>query len=332
VKQRWLLAVLALSIAALVVWVGAGFGRAPIEPPSGPASEPPRAAAGRAERRLPEARTLHEQKTSAYHARLFAEEDGVVVVTQTGFTTLEDGQAPREHSVSLGPVAARLDDALVFWRSGSLRELSLSGERERELAPLPRTPQYLLGEGGRLVWIYSDRGRGSSVQTLSGGQARVVYESSYGISAPVIHSDAVYWVAESPDGSWKVERMELEGRPTSSPAHRGRLPSMLGAGRDGIYFYDGPERGIRRLTFDLERETSVLGGVVCSPLVVTDRVLCAQVGGLFEVPLSGEAARFVAPERAGPITALAAAGSRVFWVADHGAEQLIIRSVTLEQP
>ena len=77
---------------------------------------------------------------------------------------------------------------------------------------------------------------------------------------------------------------------------------------------------------------SVVAGVVCSPLAVSDRVLCAQVGGLFEVPLSGAAPLFLASERAGPITALAVARSRIFWLAEKGADRLVLQSVALSQP
>ena len=42
---------------------------------------------------------------------------------------------------------------------------------------------------------------------------------------------------------------------------------MLAMGPGGVYFYDGPERGVRKLTFDLAREDSVQTHVICSPLV-----------------------------------------------------------------
>jgi hypothetical protein len=104
---------------------------------------------------------------------------------------------------------------------------------------------------------------------------------------------------------------------------------MLALGRDGVYFYDGPKRGVRRLTFDLEREDAVLTNVICTPLVVSSRVVCAHVGGLFEVLPTGTGPRFLASETAGPITALAATDSHAFWVAEKGADSLVLRSVPL---
>jgi hypothetical protein len=139
----------------------------------------------------------------------------------------------------------------------------------------------------------------------------------------------VYWVLRSRDGSWKIGRVGRGGEHQLTRAHQGRPPASLARGPDGIYFYDGPKRGVRKLSFDLEREDAVATNVVCSPLVVSNRVVCAQVGGLFEVPASGGTPRFLAAERAGPITATAATDDRAFWVAENGNERLVVRSAAL---
>jgi hypothetical protein len=192
--------------------------------------------------------TLYEQGTSAYHARLFADEGRVVLVTDAGFTTFLAGRSPEHHAVSLGPVAARHGDALVFWRSGRLRAVSLAGEGERELAALPAPPQYLLASDDRVAWIRTARATGASLETLSGGDVRVVYKSEDSISAAVSSASAVFWVAERPDGSWNIGRVDPDGQHTSTPAHQGRPPAMLALGDDGIYFYAGRERGVRKLS------------------------------------------------------------------------------------
>ena len=104
---------------------------------------------------------------------------------------------------------------------------------------------------------------------------------------------------------------------------------MLALGPDGVYFYDGPERGIRRLSFDLGREDAVSTNVICSPIAVSDRAICAQVGGLFDLPPGGNGPRFLASERQGPVTALAASGEQLFWVAESGNDRLVVRSAPL---
>ena len=327
-KHRVFLLSGALSLSAWLSWAGFSLWTATPGPSAG--LERPRSAARKPAPSLPEVHTLHEQGTSAYHARLFAGEDRVVLVTQSGFTTFQAGSSAEEHALSLGPVAVRHGDALVFWRSGSLREVSLSGQHERHLAALPHAPQYLLASEGRLAWIRSGREMGTSLQTLSGGQVRVVYESAFGISASVMRASNVYSVAVRGDGTWSIGRFDLDGQhEVWSETHRGRPPATLAVGPDGVYFYDGPQRGVRRLTFDLERETAVASGVVCSPLAVSSRVVCAQVGGLFEIPPAGTAPRFLASERSGPVTAVAVTSDHAFWVAENGDGRLVVRTVAL---
>jgi hypothetical protein len=327
-RQRRLLFLGALALVASSSWAGLRLWSTTTEP-SSPSRAPPEFADKKVERGLPEVSTLYEQGSSAYHARLFADEDAVVLLTDKGFVTFREGKAPEEHAISLGSVAVRQHGSIVFWRSGRLLEISLSGQDEHDLAGLPRPPEYLLASEGQLAWIQMERGIGSSIQALSAGGARVLYASDDNVHSAVMHGAAVYAVMQGRDGSWKIARVDLDGQQRITQARRGRPPAMLAPGRDGIYFYDGPQRGVRKLTFDLEREDAVSTKVICSPLVVSSRVICAQVGGLFDIPTSGAAPRFLASERAGPITATAATDDRAFWVAEKGTDRLIVRSVKL---
>jgi hypothetical protein len=282
---------------------------------------------------LPAVSMLGKQPTSAYQARLFADESAVVLVTQSGFSTFRSGEAVEQHSVPLGAVAARQGGSLVFWRAGSLRQIALDGAYERRLAPLPQSPQYLLASESRLAWIHWDAGTEASLETLSSGsEVRVVQTTKDRVCASVLRDAVVYWILQGQDRSWRIESISLNGQHRmQSEVHGGRPPALLALGSDGIYFYDGPERGVRRSSFDLEREDSVLKSVICSPLVVSSRVVCAQVGGLFDIPPSGTAPRYLAPERDGPITTLAATNDRLFWVAESGTDQLVVRSLPLPE-
>lgn len=323
------LSLAASSLVAICSLTGRRLGPT-LAAPSSPSIEQPQLAANKA-RALSEVRTLYEHATSAYHARLFADEDAVVLITQTGFTTLRSGRAPEEHNVSLGPVAIRQGGSVFFWRSGALREISLAGEGDRELAASVRPPQYLLASEGHLAWIETDPETGWTLKALSAGAARIAYHSDERVTASVMRRDVVYWVLQSRDGSWKIGRVGLDGQHHTTPARQGRAPAMLALGPDGVYFYAGPERGVRKLTFDLKRERAAVPHVICSPLVVSSRIVCAQVGGLFDVAASGRAPRLLAAEQAGPITATAATNDRAFWVAENG-EGLIVRSVPLAGP
>jgi hypothetical protein len=329
-KHRWFLLSGAICLAALLSWASRGPGSTPLGPDS-PSREEPPPATKKAAPPLPEVSTLYEQETSAYHARLFADDAAVVLVTEAGFTTFVTGQPPARRAVSLGAVVARQGGALVFWRSGTLRTVSLSDGHESELTPLPAPPQYLLASEGQIAWIQAREETGTSLQVLSGGSVRVVYASEQSVSAAVLRASVVYWVSVHHDRSWSIGRVGLDGQHTSTAAQHGRPPAMLALGPDGVYFYAGPDRGVRRLTFDLERETSALARVICSPLAVSSRVVCAHVGGLFDIPPSSSAPRFLALERAGPVTAVAATNDRAFWVADAGAERLVVRAIALPE-
>lgn len=321
------LAAAALAVAAAVSWAGVSLFAEAAPRAAQPSAPPPAVKEEPAQARVS---TLHEQATSAYHARLFVDDEGVVLITQTGFTTLRAGGTPEEHAVALGPVAARQGGSVVFWSAGKLRSLSLAGDGEQVLATVPRAPQQLLASGRHVAWIQTEPQNGSSIQTLSEGQVRVLHASEASISASILHGAAVYWVSGSGDGSWAIGRVGLDGqRPAFTRPRRGRLPAMLAAGRDGLYFYEGLQRGVRRLSFDLEQETTVLTQAVCSPIAVSNRVVCAQVGGVFDFPVSARAPRLLATERAGPITALAVTDERAYWVAESGDARLLLRSVAL---
>lgn len=277
--------------------------------------------------------TLARQESSAYHARLFADGEGVVIVTPAGFTVHRDGRAPEQRPVPLGPVVARHGSSLIFWRSGWLREVSVHGGGDRPLSALARAPQHLLASDSRIAWVDFDATTGAALQTLSRGEVRVVHESADRVLASVLRDAVVYWIVQGRDASWTIGSVHLDGHEQRVTApHTGRPPSMLALGPDGVYFYDGPERGVRRLTFELDREDTVHSDVICSPLVVSRHAICAQVGGLFEVASQGNAPRLLASEREGLVTALAATDERVFWIAETGTDRLAVRTVFLPGP
>lgn len=330
-RQRGLFLLGALSLTVLILWAGRRSGSTTASP-SASSNEQSQVAAQTPERAIPAVSTLHRQETSAYQARLFADEDGAVLVTQAGFTIFRRAEAAEERAIPLGPIAVRQGGSIVFWRSGRLRQISLSGEDERDVAALTRAPQYLLASESRLGWIHVDQENGASLQTLSAGDVRVVYETQDRVCASVMRDTVVYWVLQSRDGTWKVGSIGLDGQHRMlTGAHEGRPPAMLAVGADGLYFYDGPERGVRKLSFALDREDAVLTNVICSPLAVSDRVICAHVGGLFDIAPRGLAPRILASEGSGPITAVAATHDRVFWVAEAGDARLIVRTVPLSR-
>src|SRR5690606_468695 len=104
-----------------------------------------------------------------------------------------------------------------------------------------------------------------------------------------------------------------------------RSPSMLAPGIDGVYFYDGLERGVRKASLDLRFEEPVQEEAICSPLAVSNRVVCAQVGGIIDIPRAGADPRIVAGEPGGPIAALTVNDTSAIWIADSGVNRLTVR-------
>ncbi|MET0413173.1 MAG: hypothetical protein ABW217_17845 [Polyangiaceae bacterium] len=294
--------------------------------------EPSKVAPAEPRRARSAVQTVYESDSSAYHVRLLPHEEGAILVAADGFTMLRTGRPPEEHTLSLGSVVARQGDSLVFWRHGELRQVSLSGGHEHELVTSQRSPQYLLASETQLAWIDGDRDEGFALRALTEGGARLVHHFDDSIGAAVLHDTDVYVLLQGSGGSWSIGVVPLGGRaPRFTQTRAGRPPAMLAPGPAGVYFYAGPERGVRALSFDLEHEAPVMANVICSPLAVSasDRVICAQVGGVFDIRASRGRPRFLAAEPGGPVTSIVAGEGRAFWVAEAGDHRLAVRSVEL---
>lgn len=99
----------------------------------------------------------------------------------------------------------------------------------------------------------------------------------------------------------------------------------------GIFYYDLPTRSIRHLPPDLSTEETIAGNVVCSPLAVSSRILCARVEGIFEIPREGGPPKVLTTEPLGLVTAIAASNDIVVWINDTGREKLTLRTLPLSQ-
>jgi hypothetical protein len=322
-----------LALVGLTAFIAYASARQPPQTvrPSASEGEPAKIAPAEPPRAPSAVETVYESDGSAYHARLLPDEQGAMVVSDAGFTLLRTGTPPQESRLALGSVVARQGDSLVFWRAGKLRQVSLSERHEHELLTLQRSPLHLLASDRQLAWIDGDRGEGFALRTLADGGARSIHRFDDSIGAAVLHDAVVYVVLQSTDG-WRIGGVPLGGRaPTFTQTRTGRPPAMLALGPAGIYFYAGPQLGVRRLSFDLEHEAPVMANVICSPLAVSvsDGVVCAQVGGIFDIRASRSRPRFLAVEPGGPVTSIVASGSRVFWVAETGDHRLAVRSLEL---
>lgn len=274
--------------------------------------------------------TLLEWKESAYGTTLYVRPSEVLLLTQTAALRLAGGRAPQRMSVSFGPGPALVGDTILYWHDGAVRGVDRHGSEPRRLGALERAPQRFLAAGDRFAWLDRDSNGTSSLRAFHGEKLRILYQTNRLIAAATTLEDWVFFVERAAGPSWKLGRVGLDGKPPAfSKEHPGRTPSMLASAEDGIYLYDGPNRSVLRLSPDLQEQRVVARTVICSPLAVSDRLVCAQVGGVFDVPVEGGPPRPLAPEPAGPIATIAADTERVVWVADAGERQLVVRSVPL---
>lgn len=281
--------------------------------PSAPSSDP---------------RTLLSDESSAYAAKLLPRENELLVLTPTHLFRQPRGEKVEKIAAPLGDVQVLQEDSIVFFRDGEIRALSLTDQKERLLLKVEHYVQYLLSSGQQLVWLSHEREGRYFVQTESAGSVKTLYTSRNQVIWPVLHEEIVYFLEQS-GTLWKIGRAPLNGSAvTFSKEQRGRVPPMLAAGPDGIYFYDGPKRGVRKLSFDLEVESPIAEGIICSPLAVSSRVLCAQVGAVIDIQ-PGAKARTVAQEAGGPIADIAATHDTVYWIVDRGRDRMAVRGASL---
>lgn len=276
-----------------------------------------------------EPQTLLSDRSSAYAAKLLPRENELLVATPTHLFRLPDGETIEKIPAQLGDVQALHEDSIVFFRAGAIRALSLRDGKERPLVEVEHYVQYLLSSGQRLAWLSHERDGLYLIQTESAGSVKTLYTSKNQVIWPVLHDEIVYFLEQS-GNSWRIGRAPLNGSEVMyGREHQGRVPSMLAAGPDGLYYYDDPKRGVRRLDFDLGSEEPIAEGTICSPLAVSSRVICAQVGGVIDIARQNAKPRTVATETSGPIADIAATDDEVYWIVDRGRERMAVHSAPL---
>jgi hypothetical protein len=206
------------------------------------------------------------------------------------------------------------------------------GGAPRALAKVAKLPRAIVAAGERAAWLARDDKNKDSIQTHVDGKVRTIYPADGSLVALTMMQEGVFFVEVAADASWRIGAVSLDGgTPTFTKPRSGRPPSMLAA-KDEIFYYDGPERGVLRLSPDLSREEAVAERFICSPIAVSDRVFCAQVGGLFELPLDGHAPRALAQNVVGTVATFAANGTSLVWVEDSGKsgeDKLSLRTLSL---
>lgn len=268
--------------------------------------------------------------TSAYQASLAVDRDVAYVLTSHAAYRLAPGRPADAMRVELGFGSTATPHGFVFWDEGAVREASQQDGEIRSLGTLAVRPQFFVSSGDHVAWIERSEDRRFSVGSLASQRASTVYTSPGSIDAATMLDDWVFFVERPTDTEWRIGGVRTKGGARSfTAARRGRSPSMLAAHGD-VYYYDGNERVVRRLSPDLQREETLVFDFVCSPLAVAARVYCANVEGIFELAAEGRPRPLVRLERGAMVTELAANARRVFWIGDAGADRLVVRSIALQ--
>lgn len=298
---------------------------------------------------------------SAYGVKLLVTDTGWTLVTAWGFYHQEGETSVQHVPAALDPPFAVMGREIVHWAKGQLEAWPVAGATPRRLVALAQMPRDVFASNDHFAWLErsasGERILATEKQKRSVGVAashRVVYRTENPIITATMLQDWVFFVEALPGDKWRLGAASINAAKTSGEAlqnatlgaeRQGRPPAFLLAD-DELYFYDGPSRSVRRVSPDLQDETVVAKGVICSPLTVTDlalepkatagadRIVCAQVGSVFSVDVADDPdtkspVQMVDTHTKGPITAIGAAAGRVVWVEDLDGKQLRVRTARL---
>ncbi len=290
----------------------------------------PRAASsGEGVSQSPEPTRLLTTSGSAYAATLAPDDEGSYLLTANSAYRLVLGQTPEQHFLELGNSPTLMNHRLLYWSRGAFRRV-LNGDSDTEIvAEYPRQPQQVVTSKERFAWLDMAEGGRHTIQTLDGSTARVLYEAGGYVNALVMQEESIYFVEQGPGKGWRLGLLQLDGgAPRFTATRTGRTPALLVASGD-LFYYDGTDFVVRRVSPDLLREDVVAHDVICSTIAVAQHVYCAKPDGLLEVGRDGVVRKTVLLKQKGMITAIAATQSRLTWVVDVGPNQLAVETIAL---
>ncbi len=278
--------------------------------------------------------TLLELGERPYGVTLSLEGDVTYLLTSVAAYRITSANDAARMPLDLGMGPTFTKSSILFWSKGAIQAVSKQGGDPRTLVKVAHEPQRIVASADdRFAWLDRDDKTGKfTIQTTKSKKPHVLYSATGLVSTPVMLQDWVFFVEMGADGSWRIGGVSRDGGvPAFSKPHAGRAPGMLVAQGD-LFYYDGPRRSVLRVSPDLLHEEPVVERLVCSPLAVSDRLFCAQPGGLFEIPFDTHVPRLLGNSPRGPISALAATSSAVVWVDDigkSGEDRLAVRRLSL---
>jgi hypothetical protein len=218
-----------------------------------------------------------------------------------------------------------------MWVDGAVERVDLHTGERRRVFTLPERPRALTAWRDEVGWLEQTR-QGTSL-VHSDARKAPAYRSSGNIETVTMLSDWLFFVERLPDATWRIGGVPTtgDGNPRFTQARPGRPPAMLVQSDDTLYYYDGKTFEVRRLTPDLQNESVVSRGGVCSPLAVSGNVFCARVEGIVELAPGEPPRQLVLGGLQKLVTSLVATPSYVAWVSEAGTDRLEVYAVGRER-
>jgi hypothetical protein len=267
---------------------------------------------------------------SAYNAGLGLDGETVYVMIRDAAYRLSPGKPAQKMELDLGFGSVLADSGIIFWSKGAIWNAAKQGGNVWRLATVPKQPEYIVTSGASFAWLDRAADGNFRIQTLKGGQPKVLMSSADDISAVHMVHDWVFFVQRSKDSSWRIGRVQLAGGEAEYAGPKsGPTPSMLG-GAESVVYYSMGDSEVRQLLPDLKTEHVVVKDFVCSPLHEAKSIYCARVEGLFEIPPDSRQPKPLLYGRRVTITSVQANAKQVVWIVDAGPDQLRVEMLPVE--
>lgn len=253
--------------------------------------------------------------TSAFRARIFMDETAIYVLTSGAAHRIVVGKGTETFPLDLGHAAAMTTHGFLYWSNGALWEVAKHGGEPRRAGEVPQSPKSLVASGDHFAWLQGAPDGTSRLFTIHEGEPRQLYVSKESIEALTLLGNTIYFVQRSTSKSWKIGAQRLSGgAPWFSKPNSGRAPAFLTAFGDRVFYQLSPGRKVVAIDTSLRRETILAENLVCSPMAVRERIVCAQLGGIVELSADAHAPEPLVKNERQVITDIALGSDTVVWL------------------
>lgn len=260
--------------------------------------------------------TVLELNQSAYHLQLGFDRSALIVVSPDSLYRIAPGAVAERWALEEQSVVGAIELPFITFSKGRLFRRAEWGAPPLDWAALQAFPAELVGSGRGCAWLEGSREQSVYRIHSCGAVRRVLYETSAPLAGLVVLGGWVFFTETVDESGYRIGGVSLDGgTPRFSEAFSGRRPSQLYAG-DSLYFYDINTHALRRVSPDFVLQDVIAKQVICSPLAISDRVVCAEPGGIFQLSLPEGHRMQLASESGGLVVAVAASSRHVAWVVD----------------